>query len=114
MKTLGDRIRELREQRGMSLRELAKQLHVSAAFLSDMELARRYPSDNVLTKMASILEVSSEDLRAYDTRPPVEAIKRLASTDPQYGIALRQVVERKITAQELMEFLENKRRGKKE
>jgi transcriptional regulator with XRE-family HTH domain len=113
MKTFGERVRELREQKGMSLRELAKQLLVSAAFLSDIELGRRYPSDKVLPKMASILEASVEDLKAYDSRPPVEEIKRLASADPQYSVAFRQVIDRKITAKELIEFIENKTRGKK-
>lgn len=39
MKTLGQRIRELRETKDLSLREFAKQLgDLSAAFLSDVEL----------------------------------------------------------------------------
>ena len=47
MKTsgLGQRIRELRGKKDLSLRELAKKLDVSAAFLSDIELGRRYPSE---------------------------------------------------------------------
>ena len=43
MKTLGERIRELREERDLSLRELAGKIGVSAAFMSDVELNRRYP-----------------------------------------------------------------------
>ena len=38
MKTLGEHIRELREERDLSLRELATKIQVSAAFMSDVEL----------------------------------------------------------------------------
>jgi len=108
MKSLGERIRELREEKDLSLRELAKRLEVSAAFVSDIELGRRYPSHRVFAKIASILETSVEELQKYDNRPPVEEIKRLASADPQYSVAFRQMID--IPAKELMEFL--KKRGK--
>lgn len=92
-KTLGDRIRELREQRDLSLRELARKLELSAAFLSDVELGRRYPSEQVLTSLARVLGTTVEDLRSYDTRAPVEDIKRLAATDPAWGLAFRQALD---------------------
>ena len=113
VKTMGQRIRELRGQEDLSLRELSKKLGVSAAFLSDVELGRRYPRDEVLLKLAQILETTVEDLHKYDTRPPVEDIKRLASSDPLYGIAFRKVIDQKITAKELMEFLEKESQKKK-
>jgi predicted transcriptional regulator len=40
-KRIGAGLRTLREQRGVSLRSLARRLRVSAAFLSDMELGKR-------------------------------------------------------------------------
>ena len=87
MKTLGQKIRELRQEKDISLRELAKKLDVTAAFLSDIELGRRFPSEKVLSAMAMALGTTVEDLRSYDTRPPLEDIKRLASSDPLYGMA---------------------------
>jgi transcriptional regulator with XRE-family HTH domain len=89
MKTLGERIRELREEHDLSLREFAKKLGgLSAAFLSDIELGRRYPSDKVLVDMARVLKTTVEDLRKYDTRPPVDDLKRLITANPAYGLAL--------------------------
>jgi len=39
---LGAELRRLRKKRGLSLRAVAKKLKVSAPFLSDCELGRRY------------------------------------------------------------------------
>jgi transcriptional regulator with XRE-family HTH domain len=109
MKTLGQRIRELREERDISLREFARQLgNLSAPFVSDVELGRRYPSDKVLEKMAHILKVSIQELRRYDSRPPLEDLKRLAASDPVYGFALRKVVDGEISAEDLMNFANKK------
>jgi transcriptional regulator with XRE-family HTH domain len=109
-KTLGERIRELRAAKDLSLREFAKKLGgLSAAFLSDIELGRRHPSDKVLAEMAHVLGSTVEDLRAHDARPPVEELKRLTSTDPAWGLAfrrvLKQVAEEKILPEELLRFL---------
>lgn len=114
MKTLGQRIRELREARDLSLREFAKKLgDLSAAFLSDVELGRRHPSEKVLALMARHLGTTVEDLRSYDTRAPVSDLRRLASSDPQFGFALRRAVEKGISGEELLRALEGKREKKK-
>lgn len=113
MKTLGEKIRELRDDKDMSLRELAKKLDVSAAFLSDIELGRRFPSDKVLTKIAGILGESVEELKGYDTRAPIEDLKRLTNANPVYGIALRKVVDKKIKPEDLIKFLDEQPEAKK-
>ncbi|MEX1275487.1 MAG: helix-turn-helix transcriptional regulator [Bacteroidota bacterium] len=115
MKTLGDRIRELREAKDLSLREFAKTLSLSAAFVSDVELGRRYPSGRVLVRMAQILETSHEELRKFDTRVPVEEIKRLASDNPAFGLAFRSVVGKNVTPEDLIQLAESKgKRAKRE
>jgi hypothetical protein len=45
-----------------------------------------------------------EALKEFDTRPPVEELKRLAALDPTFGIALRKVIEQKVSAEELMKL----------
>lgn len=113
MKTLGQHIRELREAKDLSLRELAKKLGgLSAAFLSDVELGRRHPSDEVLADMARALGTTVEELRKYDSRPPVEEMKRMSSADPAYGFAFRKLVDQKVSPDELLKFLENQKKGK--
>ena len=113
MKTLGQRIRELREERDWSVRDLAKKLKVSAAFLSDVELGRRHPSEEVLGKLAFALETTADKLRKHDARPPVEELKRIAATNPAMGFALRRMVDDEVNPQDLLDFLEQRSRGKK-
>ena len=114
MTTLGQRIRELRETKDLSLREFAKKLgDLSAAFVSDVELGRRFPSDKVLAKMAHVLGVATDDLKRCDTRAPLEELKRLAASDPTYGLALRRVIEKKPSADELNDFLKKLEQKKK-
>jgi transcriptional regulator with XRE-family HTH domain len=115
VKTLGQRIRELREAKDLSLREFAKKLGgLSAAFLSDIELGRRHPSDKVLAEMARVLGTTVEDLKTYDTRPPVADLKRLATSNPAYGLAFRRVIDTKVSADQLMKLADKtaKRRKK--
>ncbi len=116
MKTLGQRIRELREEKDLSLREFAKKLGgLSAAFLSDVELGRRHPSEPVLVDMARVLGTTVDELKRYDSRPPVEELRRLSSSDPAYGFAFRKLVDKDVSPEELLKFLETQpdRRNKK-
>jgi len=112
--TLGDRIRELREQEGISLRELARKIEVSAPFLSDVELGRRYPSDEVFAKIASTFCIATEDLRRFDSRPPLEEMKRLAAQIPEVGFAFRTMIDEHssgaLTDAELLRRLRGKKK----
>ena len=112
MKTLGQRIRELRGAQDLSLRELAKKIKVSAAFLSDVELGRRYPSDKHLLELVTALKTSMEDFQQYDTRPPLEEFRRVTHSDPEYGFAFRKMMDEKISSKELLEFLANREKQK--
>lgn len=113
MKTLGQRLRELRKEKDLSLRELGRKVDVSAAFLSDVELDRRNPSEKLLPKIAKALGTTAKELRSYDTRPPVEDLRRLAAAKPQYGLAFRQVIDSHVSAKDLMELAEKKAQKKK-
>jgi len=110
---LGQRIRELRDEHDISLRELAKKLGCSAAFLSDIELGRRYPSEETLTDLAYALHVAVDDLKVHDTRPPIEAVKRATEKDPLYALAFRTVIDKQISPEALLKFAEGKRQTKK-
>lgn len=113
-KSLGERIRELREQQDLSLREFGKKIgDLSAAFLSDVELGRRHPSDKVLADMARVLGTSVDELKSHDLRSTVQDIKRLVHQNPAYGFAFRKVIEKKISAEALAQFVDEKKGGKK-
>lgn len=109
MKTLGDKIRELRDAKDLSLREFAKKLDdISPAHLSDIENSRRFPSSQLLKAMAQVLGVEADELRKYDVRPPMGALKRIARNDPALGLALRKITEKQITAEDIIKMAERK------
>lgn len=58
MNTVGARLKELRQQKGLSLRELAKQAHMSHSFIADIEAGRSTPSLDTLQALAKALNVS--------------------------------------------------------
>ena len=64
---MGDRLREARHARGMSLRRLARVLGVSPSLISQVETGRAKPSVNTLYAMASELGVSLDVLLFMDT-----------------------------------------------
>jgi transcriptional regulator with XRE-family HTH domain len=108
MVTLGQRIRDLRDKADLSLRECATKLDISPAFLSDIELGRRHPSDRVFASIARLLGTTTEDLRRYDTRPPVNELRRRAAEDPVFGLALRSLANGKVSAKEILDLQKKK------
>jgi len=115
MEGIGPFIRRRRDELDLSLRELAKRLDCSPAFISDIELGRRHPSDKVLSEIARVLKVKIEELRGMDVRAPIDEIKRITQDDPTFALAFRTVIDKKISANELLEFVKNKedtKRGK--
>jgi len=103
VKTLGDRIRELRERKKMSLREFSRALDgASAAHVSDIEHSRRFPSPLLLRSMARVLGVEVSDLEKYDIRPSFGDLRRIANRDPLLGVALRTIAEKEISAEEIL------------
>ena len=55
--------------------------------------------------MAHVLKVKVEELRAMDVRAPIDDIKRITQNDPAFALAFRTVIDKKITAEELLEFV---------
>lgn len=91
--TMGQRLRELRERANLSLREVAKAANVSAPFLSDVELGRRFPTNETLALIAQKLRASTDDLKKHDHRSALADLKRLAEGSPSLGAAVRALVE---------------------
>jgi transcriptional regulator with XRE-family HTH domain len=68
--SMGDRLRQARQARGLSLRGLAELLGVSPSLISQVETGRAKPSVNTLYALASELGVSLDVLLFMDTQPP--------------------------------------------
>ena len=112
MKTLGERIRERREELDLSLREFAKKVTCSPPFISDVEHGRRFPSEQVLELIAQVLKLKVAELQELDPRPPMEALKRMAESDPTYAFAFRTMVANKPAAEDLLRFVTDRPKGK--
>src|ERR1700757_3899250 len=62
MNSIGDYIRQQREQAKISLRQLADQAGVSNPYLSQVERGLRKPSAEILQQIAKALRISAETL----------------------------------------------------
>jgi len=68
----GNRIAELREQRGLTQEELASSLGISRAALSHYEKNRREPDFETLSKMADLFQVSVDYMIGRTNNPETE------------------------------------------
>ena len=64
--TIGDRLRQARQARGLSLRRLAEVLGVSPSLISQVETGRAKPSVNTLYALATELGMSLDELLFID------------------------------------------------
>lgn len=67
--TIGDRLRQARLARAMSLRKLAQVLGVSPSLISQVETGRAKPSVNTLYALATELGISLDELLFVDAAP---------------------------------------------
>jgi transcriptional regulator with XRE-family HTH domain len=74
-RTLGARVRTLREGLGLSLRDLASRCGVSAPMLSQVERGETSPTVAVAERIASGLELSLSQLLRLDEDPPVRLVR---------------------------------------
>lgn len=61
---IGPRIRSRRIELGLSLRELARRIHVSPSFVSRVETGRCPPSIGTLCALTTELDISADELLA--------------------------------------------------
>ena len=69
---MGDRLRQARRARGLSLRRLAEVVGVSPSLISQVETGRAKPSVNTLYALANELGISLDVLLFMDTQPPAD------------------------------------------
>lgn len=81
---MGLRLRGAREKANMSLREMARRVHLSPSFISQVELGRTAPSVGTLYAMVTELGLSLDSLMAEDVAPhDLESPRPTPSTRPK-------------------------------
>ena len=87
MNSIGEYIREQREQAKISLRQLADQAGVSNPYLSQIERGLRKPSADILQQIAKGLRISAEALYVQagflEDRPPGPGVHDAVLADPE-------------------------------
>ena len=78
---MGDRLREARQARGLSLRGLAERLGVSPSLISQVETGRAKPSVSTLYAIVTELGISLDELVYPDARRPSKAPELTAPPD---------------------------------
>lgn len=102
-KSLGDLIREARTPKG-SLRDFAKKLDITPSYLSDIENDRRIPAEEVLERIAVLLELDFDELMAKAGRFGEEA-DRYMRKHPTVGVLFRKLSESKTPDDDLAKLL---------
>ena len=103
MTSLGKRIRDRRQELGLTVRGFAALIGVAPPFVTDIEADRRRPGPEVLDRIASVLRVRLDELKALDPRitpevkewmdeePRVSSLLRRLSDDPDRDALLRRI-----------------------
>ena len=78
---MGDRLREARMSRGLSLRGLAERLGVSPSLISQVETGRARPSVSTLYAIVTELGISLDELVYPDARRPSPAPEPAAAAE---------------------------------
>ncbi len=96
VRSIGDYIREQREQARISMRQLAQQAGVSNPYLSQIERGLRKPSADILQQIAKGLRISAEALYVQagilEDRPADSGVRSALLADPELSERQKQVL----------------------
>jgi transcriptional regulator with XRE-family HTH domain len=74
MKTVGERIKEIRTSLGISQREFSKQIYITQSFYGDIELGNKNLNDRIIQLISTQFKVSKEWIKTGEgemfTAPP--------------------------------------------
>jgi transcriptional regulator with XRE-family HTH domain len=94
--SIGEYIREQREQAKISMRQLAQSAGVSNPYLSQIERGLRKPSADILQQIAKGLRISAEALYVQagilEDRPADSGVRSALLADPQLSERQKQVL----------------------
>lgn len=113
--TIGERIKFLRTEKGLTQTELAKILNIARSTLSQYESNQRTPSDDMKLKLSSIFNVSIDyligktDIKNYLDEPNVTVALHSDETSLDYSDLSD---EAKKEVQDFIEYVRHKYKDK--
>jgi transcriptional regulator with XRE-family HTH domain len=79
--TFGERIRELRKAKNLTLRDVAKKVKVNFTYVSKIENHKldfgEYPSEDLIRKLAKVLEADEDELLLLAKKIPEDIRQRV-------------------------------------
>lgn len=94
LKERGKKLREIREKKGLGLREAARKAGVSPTLLSLVETGKRKPTSALFSKLAPVLSVPQDELLSlYDYYEVDEVDRRLHRLAKEFDAVLFEHLE---------------------
>ena len=103
---LGKIIDEAREQRGYSVRGLARDVEVSHGYVRDLILGHRVPSEEVIMKLCRVLGLDYDEAMTLAGRVG-ESVNRHARSSIRYGQFIRRLADERVTDEEIDDLTEH-------
>jgi HTH-type transcriptional regulator, competence development regulator len=79
--TFGERIRELRKAKNLTLRDVAKKVKVNFTYISKIENHKldfgEYPSEDLIRKLAKVLDANEDELLLLAKKIPEDIKQRV-------------------------------------
>lgn len=85
----GSKLKELRLQCGLTQQQLAAQLGITKSVVSYYELQERYPSPEILIKVASIFHVTTDYLLGIEKKCPLDT----SGLNPEDIYLIKSIIE---------------------
>ena len=106
--SFGKRVKKLREKKGLTRQELSQALNITYAALSKYETDERFPSEDILSRIADYFEVSIDELigRVYSSDIDSNYVQSVSHTN-RYSKELEKHIE---TAKEISQLEEDDQR----
>ena len=103
---IGKMIEEARVKRGYPVRALAREIDVSHAYVRDLTLGRRLPSEAIILKLCDELELDCDEMMMIAGRVG-KSVYQHAQRSKGYGIFIRWLAELRVTDEETAELTEH-------
>jgi transcriptional regulator with XRE-family HTH domain len=104
-KSFGERVRDGRVAKRISLRELARRVEKAPSYLNDIEYNRRVPSEAVVRQLSEQLDLDVEIMLAAAGRVLGEEDEEYVRSEPTAGVLFRRVAQERLDEEALQELL---------
>ncbi len=108
----GERVRRIRKDRKLGLRETAKNVGISATYLSRIETneEKSPPAEKVILALAKVLDDNVDILMTLAGRV-AEEVEKVITADAKMPEVLRTARKQNVSGDEILRWLESKKKG---